>query len=90
MFLASTYYGLLLFRWILPAAGAKIGNDIVINVEELRNYRFFPGLDQVRTYAIGIAVFEHKTPFGRFTINSKAENPGWRIPASLLWKFGMS
>jgi hypothetical protein len=90
MFLASTYYGLLFSRWILPAAGAKIGNDIAINLEELRDHRFFPELGQVRTYAIGISVFKHKTPFGRFTINSKAENPGWRIPAGLQWNYGMS
>ncbi|MBM4288086.1 MAG: L,D-transpeptidase [Deltaproteobacteria bacterium] len=72
-------------RWILPPVAKPEG--IVINVAELRNYRFFPESGQVRTYPIGIGVFEHKTPFGRFRISSKAENPGWRIPASLRWKY---
>jgi hypothetical protein len=59
-------------------------------VEELRDYRFFPELGQVRTYPLGISVFKYKTPFGSFTINSKAENPGWRIPTGLQWNYGMS
>ncbi len=77
-------------RWILPAAGAKIGNGIVVNAAELRDYRLFPELGQVRTYPIGVGVFDYKTPFGRFTVSSKAENPGWQIPGGLQAKYGMS
>ncbi|AEB10286.1 L,D-transpeptidase [Desulfobacca acetoxidans] len=75
-------------RWVLPPAPA--GEGIVINVAELRDYLFFPKTGQVRTYPIGIGVFDYKTPFGRFRISSKAENPGWRIPAGLQAKYGMA
>jgi L,D-transpeptidase ErfK/SrfK len=75
-------------RWILPPFTSADG--IVVNVAELRSYRFIPELGQVRTYPIGVGVFDFKTPFGRFRVNSKSENPGWQIPAGLQWKYGMS
>ncbi len=76
-------------RWIVPEHPNPPG--YLINVAELRGYRFFPGQGVVRTYPIGVGVLDYKTPIGRrFRVQNKAENPGWRIPASLRWKYGTS
>jgi L,D-transpeptidase ErfK/SrfK len=76
-------------RWIVPEHPNPPG--YLINVAELRGYRFFPHRGEVRTYPIGVGVLDYKTPIGRrFRVQSKAENPGWRIPASLRGKYGRS
>jgi L,D-transpeptidase ErfK/SrfK len=76
-------------QWIIPLRSHYPG--YLINVAELRGYRFFPDKGEVRTYPIGIGVFEYKTPIGRtFRVGSKAVNPGWRIPRSLQAKYGTS
>jgi len=75
-------------QWVLPEKPNPPG--YLINVAELRGYRFFPEKNEVRTYPIGIGVLDYKTPFGRFRVQSKSANPGWHIPASLRWKYGMS
>lgn len=75
-------------RWILPSSAPPEG--IVINAGELRLYRYFPERREVRTYPIGIGVYDYKTPFGRFRVRAKAEDPGWRIPPGLRAKYGMS
>lgn len=75
-------------RWIIPDRASYPG--YLINVAELRGYRFFPEKHQVYTFPIGIGVMEYKTPFGKFRVQMKAENPGWRIPAGLRWKYEKS
>ncbi len=75
-------------RWIIPDRPNY--PSYLINVAELRGYRFFPEKNEVRTFPIGIGVLDYKTPFGRFRVQSKAENPGWRIPANLRAKYEMS
>ena len=66
-------------QWIIPANPGSAG--YLINVAELRGYRFFPERNEVWTYPIGIGVFEFKTPIGkRFRVQNKAVDPGWRIP----------
>ncbi len=74
-------------RWIVPEHPSPPG--YLINVAELRGYRFFFDRGEVRTYPIGVGVLDYKTPIGRrFRVQSKAENPGWRIPRSLQGKYG--
>jgi L,D-transpeptidase ErfK/SrfK len=76
-------------QWIIPQVANPPG--YLINVAELRGYRFFPDRHEVWTYPIGIGVFEFKTPIGkRFRVQNKVVNPGWRIPAGLQAKYGMS
>jgi L,D-transpeptidase ErfK/SrfK len=76
-------------RWIIPERHSYPG--YLINVAELRGYRFFPDKHEVITYPIGIGVLDYKTPIGqRFRVQSKAVNPGWRIPKGLQAKYGMS
>jgi len=76
-------------QWILPQVPHLPG--YLINVAELRGYRFFPEKQEVWTFPIGIGVFEYKTPIGkRFRVQSKSVNPGWRIPKGLQEKYGMA
>jgi L,D-transpeptidase ErfK/SrfK len=76
-------------QWIIPANPGSAG--YLLNVAELRGYRFFPDRHEVWTFPIGIGVFEFKTPIGqRFRVQNKAVNPGWRIPGGLQAKYGMS
>jgi L,D-transpeptidase ErfK/SrfK len=73
-------------QWILPEDPTPPG--YILNVAELRGYRFFPDKREVRTYPVGIGVLDYKSPIGKsFRVQSKAANPGWRIPASLRWKY---
>src|SRR4030042_3714200 len=76
-------------QWIIPPNPGSAG--YLINVAELRGYRFFPDKQQVWTYPIGIGVFEFKTPIGkRFRVQNKAVDPGRRSPKGLQAKYGMS
>jgi len=76
-------------QWIIPDRSSYPG--YLINVAELRGYRFFPESHEVRTYPIGIGVLDYKTPIGqRFRVQSKAVDPGWHIPKGLQAKYGMA
>jgi L,D-transpeptidase ErfK/SrfK len=76
-------------QWIIPNDPSPPG--YLINVAELRGYRFFPDRHEVWTFPIGIGVLDYKTPFNkRFRVQSKAVNPGWHIPKHLQAKYGMS
>ncbi len=76
-------------QWIIPERTSYPG--YLINVAELRGYRFFPEKGEVITYPIGIGVLDYKTPIGQhFRVQSKAVNPGWQIPKGLQAKYGMS
>ncbi|MCG2771926.1 MAG: L,D-transpeptidase family protein, partial [Desulfobacterales bacterium] len=76
-------------QWILPADTSPPG--YLLNVAELRGYRFFPDRHEVWTFPIGIGVLDFKTPFNqRFRVQNKSVNPGWRIPKGLQAKYGMS
>lgn len=76
-------------QWIIPQIPNPPG--YLLNVAELRGYRFFPEKNEVWTFPIGIGVLDHKTPFNqRFRVQSKSVNPGWHIPRDLQEKYGMA
>ncbi|MBW1991159.1 MAG: L,D-transpeptidase family protein [Deltaproteobacteria bacterium] len=76
-------------QWVLPEDPNPPG--YLINVAELRGYRFFPKKNEVRTYPLGLGVLDYKTPIGKsFRVQSRIKNPGWRIPPKLRPKYGMS
>ena len=76
-------------QWVLPETANPPG--YLINIAELRGYRFFPERGEVYTFPIGIGVLDHKTPIDQsFTVQSRVENPSWHIPAELQAKYGMS
>jgi L,D-transpeptidase ErfK/SrfK len=76
-------------QWVLPETANPPG--YLINVAELRGYRFSPERGEVYTFPIGIGVLDHKTPIDQtFHVQSRVENPSWRIPAGLQWKYKMA
>jgi L,D-transpeptidase ErfK/SrfK len=76
-------------QWVLPETRNPPG--YLINVAELRGYRFFPDKHEVRTYPLGLGVLDYKTPIGKkFRVQSRSVNPSWRIPKGLQAKYGMS
>jgi L,D-transpeptidase ErfK/SrfK len=76
-------------QWVLPEDPSPPG--YLLNVAELRGYRFFPDKHEVWTFPIGIGVLDYKTPFNkRFRVQSKSVNPGWHIPKGLQEKYGMA
>jgi len=73
-------------QWVIPEHPNPPG--YLINVAELRGYRFFPDRNEVRTYPVGLGVLDYKTPIGqRFRVQSRVKDPGWRIPPGLRWKY---
>jgi L,D-transpeptidase ErfK/SrfK len=76
-------------QWVLPETSNPPG--YLINVAELRGYRFFPDKHEVRTYPLGLGVLDFKTPIGKsFRVQNKSKNPSWRIPKGLQAKYGMA
>lgn len=75
-------------QWVLPK---KDKSDIVINLPELRLYRFFSAnsVSLVQTYPVGIGDKDSQTPVGLFSITQKRKNPFWYIPESLQDKYGL-
>ncbi len=76
-------------QWVLPETANPPG--YLINVAELRGYRFFPEKNEVRTFPIGIGVLDYKTPIGQsFRVQSRVANPSWRIPQGIRHKYNVA
>lgn len=73
--------------WILPSGEA---DGIVINIPELRLYRFLSGVNMVETYPVGIGTEEYQTPLGNFKVVDREENPVWTVPPSLREKYSFT
>ena len=71
-------------EWVLPRTQH---HGIVINIPEMRLYRFFPKSKVVKTYPLGIGEEHTRTPEGSYWIVDRRENPFWTIPASLRHKY---
>ena len=69
-------------QFVLPRAER---HGIVINLPELRLY-YFPDADgeRVITHPISIGRMDWRTPLGRTSVISKAANPTWYPPQSIL------
>jgi len=67
-------------RWVLPSTKYS---GIVINLAELRLYRFFPRLEMVKTYPIAIGEPGFETPEGVYWVTEKEVDPTWIVPVSL-------
>jgi L,D-transpeptidase ErfK/SrfK len=69
--------------WVLPNTPHR---GLVVNVPEMRLYYFpeeGPGAGGVITHAIGIGRDDWRTPFGKFRVTERTENPTWVIPESI-------
>lgn len=73
--------------WILPTAKKE---GIVINVPEMRLYRYTPESHIVETYPVGIGTEEYQTPLGEFSVIDRQEDPVWAVPPSLREKYTFS
>jgi L,D-transpeptidase ErfK/SrfK len=74
-------------QWVLPDRNQA---DIVINIPELRLYRFIDGTkgaSLVQTYPVGLGSKEHQSPVGQFSVLEKRTNPHWYLPKSLQDKY---
>lgn len=70
-------------KWILPLEGGKY--DMVVNLAEMRLYRFFSSGQRklVSSYPIGVAIEGFSTPLGSFNVSDKIVNPSWYVPDSV-------
>ena len=66
-------------RWILPSTKTE---EVVINIPEMRLYRFMKKIGMVKTYPIGIGREGFETPVGNFHVIVQEENPTWSVPPS--------
>jgi L,D-transpeptidase ErfK/SrfK len=71
-------------KWVLPPTRHE---GIVINIPEMRLYRFFPKIKVVKTYPIGIGAQETPTPEGTNWVVDRSVYPTWTIPDSLRSKY---
>lgn len=71
--------------WVLPRTKHR---GIVINIPELRLYRFFPKTGMVTTYPIGIGDLTTETPLGAFTVAQREVDPEWKVPPDRQERYG--
>lgn len=74
-------------QWVLPR---RTQADIVINLPEMRLYRFIHGKrgnSLVQTYPVGLGSKETQSPVGQFSVVEKRTNPHWYLPKSLQEKY---
>ena len=73
--------------WVLPPTQH---HGVVINLPEMRLYRFFPRIEMVKTYPVGIGDLGWETPEGVYRVVEHEVNPTWVIPPSLRKEYGVS
>ncbi len=73
--------------WILPSGKHE---GIVINIPEMRLYRYIPGTNMVETYPVGIGTEEFQTPLGDYQVVERQKNPVWTVPPSLRQKYNFT
>ena len=71
--------------WVLPSTKHE---GLVINLPEMRLYRFFPRIKMVKTYPVGIGVLGWETPEGVYRVVKHELNPTWAVPPSLQEEYG--
>jgi L,D-transpeptidase ErfK/SrfK len=74
-------------QWVLPETKKE---EVVINIAEMRLYRFFPRVRMVKTYPVGIGDEGWHTPVGIYKIVDRQVDPAWSVPKSLREKYGVS
>jgi L,D-transpeptidase ErfK/SrfK len=71
--------------WVLPSTKHR---GIVVNIPELRLYRFFPKTGRVKTYPIGIGDLTTETPLGVFKVAQRVVDPEWKVPPDRRERYG--
>jgi L,D-transpeptidase ErfK/SrfK len=72
-------------RWVLPPTRHQ---GVVVNLPELRLYRFFPEIKMVKTYPVGIGALGWETPEGVYRVVEHEIHPSWLVPPSLRAQYG--
>ena len=72
-------------KWILPPAKHE---EVVINIPEMRLYRFFKEIGLVKSYPVGIGRDSAVTPVGDALVTEMVEDPSWTVPPSAREKYG--
>jgi L,D-transpeptidase ErfK/SrfK len=72
-------------QWVLPSTKYE---QIVINIPEMRLYRFSKEFGMVKTYPIGIGREGFETPPGMYRVASRKQNPAWTVPPSAWAQYG--
>jgi len=70
--------------WIIPPSKHR---GIVINIPEMRLYRFHPEKGTVSTYPVTVGEKDTPTPRGKFRIVEREVEPEWNIPPKLRHKY---
>ena len=74
-------------QWVLPST--KL-HGIVINLPEMRLYHFFPKINMVTTYPVGIGDTGWETPVAVGRVIDRRIDPTWTVPKSLRAKYGIT
>ncbi len=72
-------------QWILPPTRHE---EVVINIPEMRLYRFFKKISMVKTYPIGIGREGFETPVTVCRVADLKANPAWTVPPSAWETYG--
>src|SRR5512137_3031050 len=70
--------------WIVPETKHRA---IVVNVPEMRLYRFHAKKGTVSTYPVTVGEEETQTPLGTFRVVDREVDPEWNIPSKLQYKY---
>lgn len=73
--------------WALPTTSHE---EVVINIPEMRLYRFFPGHNLVKTYPIGIGRQGMDTPITDTKVATRIKDPDWTVPPESRDKMGVA
>ncbi len=71
--------------WILPST---VYEEVVINIPEMRLYRFSKKMSMVKTYPIGIGREGFETPIRVAHVVERERNPAWTVPPSAWSEYG--
>jgi len=72
-------------KWILPPSRHR---EVVVNIPEMRIYRFFENESMVKTYPIGIGREGFDTPAIEGRVVEKIKHPSWTVPPSAWEEYG--
>jgi L,D-transpeptidase ErfK/SrfK len=74
-------------QWVLPPTKLY---GLVINLPEMRLYHFFPKINMVSTYPVGIGDIGWETPGVVAHVIDRQVDPTWTVPKSLRAKYKMT
>jgi L,D-transpeptidase ErfK/SrfK len=74
-------------QWVLPSTRLY---GLVVNLPEMRLYHFFPEINMVATYPVGIGDIGWETPGAVARVIDRQVDPTWTVPKSLRAKYGIT